>query len=184
MKSALQMLHYCCLKLTATYSVRIRPTAVELWALAGCSVVLVLKHPSFNLDGDAEFWNLIVWSETITETWWEISLAWIRIQCKRSCSSCCEQFGVFECEPLAPSTCAMCKRASIADHCRCLRSYLRAHYRASRRALPNTPVSQTKPRSADGKARAPPLAQQCLSIQANSLPFFGGLSPLQVIIFH
>ena len=27
----------------------------EIWALEGCSVALVLKHPSFHLDGDAEF---------------------------------------------------------------------------------------------------------------------------------
>ena len=43
--------------LTATYNVRIRPTAVEIWALECCSVVIVLKHPGFHLDDAAEFWN-------------------------------------------------------------------------------------------------------------------------------
>ena len=44
-------------ELTATYSVRILPTAVEIWALEGYNVVLVLKHPGFHLDGGAEFWD-------------------------------------------------------------------------------------------------------------------------------
>ena len=42
-------------ELTTNYNILIRPTAVEIWTLEGCSVALVLKHPGFNLDGGAEF---------------------------------------------------------------------------------------------------------------------------------
>ena len=34
-------------ELTVTYSVLIRPTAVEIWALESCSVALILKNLGF-----------------------------------------------------------------------------------------------------------------------------------------
>ena len=46
-------------ELIAIYSVLIGPTTVEIWALEGCSVVLVLKHLGFHLHGGAEFCDRI-----------------------------------------------------------------------------------------------------------------------------
>ena len=43
----------------ALYSVLIRPTTAEIWALEGYTVALVLKHPGFHLYGAAELWNWI-----------------------------------------------------------------------------------------------------------------------------
>ena len=42
-------------ELIPLYSVPIRPTAVEIWALEGCSVALVFYHPGYALSGAAEF---------------------------------------------------------------------------------------------------------------------------------
>ena len=46
-------------ELTATCNLLIRPTGVKIWTVECYSVALVLKHPSFHLDGSAELWDWI-----------------------------------------------------------------------------------------------------------------------------